>query len=155
MVVEESASGGIVAREDAMILAMPILIFAALFLGWLLVRLTVHALPLFAGVLVMLVLHHMGVGTVAAFVTGALTGVAVTAIGRTSFQRARSPAGRLAIPLVFAAPASIAAYHAASGLSSALISSGAWHVGMSVVSALLVGTAAWRGIATDRGPSRQ
>lgn len=155
MVVEESASGGIVAREDAMFLAIPILIFAALLLGWLLVKLTVHALPLFAAVLVFLFLHHLAVGMVAALVTGALTGVAVAAIGRTSFQRARSPAGRLAIPLVFAAPASIAAYHAASGLSSVLVSSGAWHVGMSMVSALLVGTAAWRGIASDRAPSRQ
>jgi hypothetical protein len=155
VVVVESASGDRVAKEDAMMLAVPILILVAFFLARLFVRLTVHALPLFAGVSAALVIHNAGGGLIVALMSGALAGIGVAATGRTCFDRTSAPMGRLGICLAFAVPASVAAYHAASGLSSGMDLPRSWSFVIPIVSALLVGHAAWRDIVSDRARYRQ
>jgi hypothetical protein len=134
--------------EDAMILAVPILIAVAIFLGWALVTLTVHALPLFAGASIAMVVLRAGGGPTEAVACGAGAALAVAALGRFAFGASRSPAVRALIALAFAAPAAIAAYHAALGVSALVDASGAWRSPAALMIAFLIGAAAWRGIAS-------
>lgn len=154
MVVVESASDDLVVMEDAMILAVPILIAVTLFLGWALVKLTVHALPLFAGVSVTMVVLRAGGGSIEAVACGAGAALAVATLGRLAFGTSRSPSVRALIALAFAAPAALAAYHAALGVSALVVSSGAWRTPAALIIAFLVGAAAWRGIAASASGSR-
>ncbi|MDH7972461.1 hypothetical protein QH494_09725 [Sphingomonas sp. AR_OL41] len=132
-----------------MILAVPILIAASLFLGWVLVALAVNALPLFSGISAgLLVLGWTG-SAAEGLIAGALVGIAIATIGPVIFSRARSPMLRLIVVLAFAGPAAAAAYHAALGLLGHLIASGPPRDALALVAAFLVGFAAWRRF-TDR-----
>jgi hypothetical protein len=150
LVVVESASGDLVVKEDAMIFAIPILIAVTFFLGWLLVKLTIHALPIFTGISAAVLAHQASAGPVTAIAIGALAAIAIAAIARVAFECARSPALRLAVPLAFAMPASIAAYHAALGLSALVMPDGFWRAAVAMAAAALIGAAAWREIMSSR-----
>jgi hypothetical protein len=127
-----------------MIFAVPILIAVTVFLGWLLVKLTIHALPIFAGVTAAVFAQQASAGPVTAIAVGMFAAIVIAAIGRAAFERAGSPALRLAVPLAFAMPAWIAAYHAALGLSALVMPDGFWHAAITMVAASLIGAAAWR-----------
>ena len=148
VVVVESASGDLSSRRTLVIIAIPILIAVALFMGWVLVKLTIHALPLFAGTSTAVFIHHAGASLATSVVAGGLIALAVTILGRVSFERTRSPAMRLLVALSFTAPAAFAAYHATLGLAAHAVPSGALRAAMALVAAFLVGAAAWRGIAS-------
>jgi hypothetical protein len=126
-----------------MILAVPILIAVALFLGWALISLTVAALPLFAGVTAGLLVLGWSGSIVAGLLASILVAVAVAGIGPIAFAQARSPIARLAIGMAFAAPAALAAHHATMGLLGQLVGSASREM-LAVMAALVIGVMAWR-----------
>lgn len=136
-----------------MILAVPILIAVALFLGWALVSLTIAALPLFAGVTAGLLVASWSGSLIAGLLTGLLVAIILAGLGPIAFSRARSPISRLAIGLAFAAPASIAAYHAAVGLLGHFVGSAPREM-LAAVIAFVIGAAAWRRLSDDAQPVR-
>lgn len=136
-----------------MIVAVPILIAVSFFLGWCLVKLTIHALPLFAAVMTTSLLSHAGLTIGPAIVGGALCALFIVMGGRALAAPSNSPTLRAGVPLAFAAPASFAAYHAVLGLTAIVMSSDASRTIWAMVAAHIVGAASWREVAmgTDRG----
>jgi hypothetical protein len=141
VVVVESASGGLVVKEDVM-LAIPMMIVFALLLGWVLVRLTLNALPVFAGFATALVARDLDAAVLASLSFSIFAAIAVAAVGRFA-ARLRSPALRLALGTAFAIPAGAAAFCAVRGLSG-LVSGGVGGTMTSMVVALLIGVMAWQ-----------
>lgn len=139
-----------------MIVAVPILIAVSLFLGWCLVKLTVNALPLFAGVTTMSLLLHTGFSIGPALAGGCAIALVVVIGGRSLAAAPNSPALRAGVLIAFAAPASFAAYHAALGLTAIVMTSDAMRTISALVASLIVGAAAWREVARnpDRGLAR-
>jgi len=149
VVVVESASGDLVVKEDVM-LAIPMMVAFALLLGWVLVKLTLNALPLFIGFALAMLAHDLGAGLLASLAAGALAALSVAATGRSA-AGLHSPALRLALGLAFAVPAGAAAYHAERGLSG-LVAGGAAGMTAGAAVAILVGLTAWQrtAIGSDR-----
>jgi len=131
-----------------MIFAVPILIAAALFLCWALISLTIAALPLFSGVSMAALVLDEGGSLGIAILTGVLVAVAVAKVGPFAFSRAGSPWARLAIGFAFAAPAALAAHHAAAGLLGHLVGIAARQI-LAVLVAIVVAMVAWRRLAED------
>lgn len=142
--------------EDAMIVAVPILIAVIFFLGWCLVKLTIHALPLFAVVMTTSLLLRAGSTIGPAIAGGCAFALLIFVGGRWLATASSTPALRAAVLIAFAAPASLAAYHAVLGLTAIVMTSDAWRTISAVVASIIVGAAAWREVATnpDRGLAR-
>lgn len=136
-----------------MIVAVPILIAVSFFLGWCLVKLTNHALPLFAAVMTTSLLSRAGLTIGPAIVGGALCALLIVMGGRALAAPSNSPTLRAGVLLAFAAPASFATYHAVLGLTAIVMASDASRTIWAMVAALIVGAASWREVAmgTDRG----
>jgi hypothetical protein len=141
VVVVESASGDLVVKEDVM-LAIPIMVAFALLLGWVLIKLTLNALPLFAGFAVTMLAQDLGSGILASLAAGALAALSLVALGRSAAGLS-SPSLRLVLGIAFAVPAGAAAYHAARGLTG-LVAGGSAGAMASMIVALLIGVTAWR-----------
>ncbi|MFA5965201.1 MAG: hypothetical protein WC804_14385 [Sphingomonas sp.] len=109
-----------------MIVAVPILIVVGLFLGWCLVRLFPHALPLFAGLTTMSPLRQIGASVGVSLAAGAAIALLFAATGKLLRARSRGATVRAAIMVLFTAPACFAAYHAAMGLTALAMTSDAW-----------------------------
>ena len=135
------------AMEDAMIVAVPILIAVSFFLGWCLIKLTIHALPLFAAVMTMSLLLGTGFSVGAAVAGGAVVALLIVAGGNSLAASSNTPALRAGVLVAFAAPASFAAYHAILGLTAIVMASEVWRTIWALVAALIVGAAAWREVA--------
>jgi len=113
------------------------------FLCWLLFTLAVYALPLFVGVTAGMWAFGTGAGPLGAFIVGiAAAGVTLVA-GQFIFTFVRPVWARLAIALLFAAPASVAGYHATHGLAKLAVPSVGWQIAFSIVGAIAIGIAAW------------
>src|SRR5229473_2570105 len=96
----------------------------ALFL--LVCRLTVDALPAFAGCAAGFWAYGTGAGPIGALALG-VVGVAITlAAGRLAFGCSRSAVTRTCIAFVFAAPAAYVGYHVILGLAQYAVPSDAW-----------------------------
>jgi hypothetical protein len=136
-----------------MIVAVPILIAVSFFLGWCLIKLTIHALPLFAAVMSTSLLSRAGLTIGPAIVGGALCALLIVMGGRALAAPSNTPSLRAGVLLAFAAPASFAAYHAVLGLTAIVMASDASRTIWAIVAALIVGAASWREVAmsTDRG----
>ena len=65
------------------------------------------------------------------------------AIGQIAFATARTPLVRAVIALLYAAPATIAGYHATLGLALVAVPSEGWREAFAVVGAILVGATAF------------
>jgi hypothetical protein len=113
------------------------------FFCWLLFTLAVYALPFFAGATAALAAFHGGSGVVAALAIGVLAGGATLAIGQIAFAMAPTPRIRAVIALFYAAPATIAGYHATLGLALVAVPSEGWREAFAVVGAILVGATAF------------
>ncbi|MER9581243.1 hypothetical protein [Mesorhizobium sp. M0276] len=113
------------------------------FLCWLLFTLAVYALPFFAGVTVGMWAYGTGAGPLGAFVVGIAAAGVTPAAGQFIFTFVRPVWARLAIALLFAAPASVAGYHATHGLAKLAVPSVGWQFAISIVGAIAVGIAAW------------
>lgn len=125
------------------------------YLCWLLFALAVHALPVFAGVVVGLAAYHSGSGPVAAIIIGAIAGSVLLVLGQVAFTTLRSRLVRAALALLFAVPAAVAGYHAACGLAQLIVPAEAWRDAIAIVGAAIVGATAftrmWFSPATDAG----
>jgi hypothetical protein len=139
-----------------MIIIGIILAFIALaYLCWVLFALAVHALPFFAGLTAGLAAYHSGSGPIGAIIVGVVTGAVTLLLGQVAFAKVRSPLIRTAVAVFFAAPASLAGYHAALGLAYVAIPGEGWRDATAVVGAIIAAVTAWARIAlfasTDGG----
>ncbi|TIS62680.1 hypothetical protein [Mesorhizobium sp.] len=113
------------------------------FVCWLLFTLAVYALPFFVGVTAGMWTFGTGAGPLGAFVVGIAAAGATLAVGQITFTFVRPVGARLAVALLFAAPASVAGYHATHGLATLAVPFLGWQNAFSIVGAIAVGIAAW------------
>lgn len=123
---------------------------AALIAGALLWSLAVHALPLWCGGLAAVTVHAAGGGIFASLMTGLAAATATLVIGQILVGCARSPLLRIVVGLAFAAPAAIAGYYAALGLSAVSGVEGMAGVFVAVTSALFTAAGAYCGALRPR-----
>lgn len=117
------------------------------FACWLLFTLAVYALPFFAAVWAGMLAYESGAGPLGAIAIGLVAGAFTLVLGQFAFAKARSPALRALIALLFAAPAVLAGYSAVYGLSGIGGTSEAWRQALAVIGALVVGFTAWSRMA--------
>lgn len=134
------------------IAALTIVVFACL-AGALLWSLAVHALPLWCGALAAMAAHHAGASLFGALLAGVAAAIAILVLGRWLAAAARSPLARAGIGLIFALPAAIAGFYAASGIATAFGLGGIERIGLVSLAALATGIAAWGGaLGSPRQP---
>jgi hypothetical protein len=141
-------------RSTMLILGLILCVFAIGFLCWLLFTLAVYALPLFVAATAGLAAYHHDAGLLGAFLVAVLAGAATLALGQLAFALVPSTWVRAAIALVFAAPAAVAGYEAASGLLHLGIASIAWCDALAVVAAILTGGTAFARVVAFTAPAR-
>lgn len=125
---------------------------AGVYLLWLMFRLATFALPAYAGIAVVLLLHDAAYGYAAAIAAGIAVGGGTWLIGQTSFALVRSPILRFGVAAIFAVPAGFAGYqlfHAVAELAGA---DGAVLLSASLAGAGATASAAWAGLSA-REPS--
>ena len=123
------------------------------FLCWILFQLAVFALPFFAGLTVGLSVIHGGGSPLAAIVSGLVAGVLTLVTGQLMFTLVPSTLVRIAVAVVFVAPAVVAGYHAAHGLMAIGTPSEAWRVAVGAVGAVVVGATALTRLVLRVAPS--
>lgn len=127
------------------------------FFCWLLFTLAVFALPLFAGVSAGAWANNTGAGWLGAIIVGALAAGLTLGLGQLLLSAVRPIWAKLAIALVFVAPAAVAGYHATHGIAKHTMPSQTWQIVFSIVGALAVGITAFlrvAGVACADQPSR-
>lgn len=113
------------------------------FLCWLLFTLAVYALPFYIGMSAGFAAYHSGAGVIGACLVGLFAGVLVLVIGQVAFAVVASPFVRGSIAVLFAAPATIAGYHATLGFAQIGAPSGTWCELFAVIGATVVGGTAF------------
>ncbi len=116
-------------------------------LCWLLFTLAIYALPLFAGVVAGSWAYEMGAGWPGGILVGLITAGLTLGLGQFLFTITRPAWLRLAVGLVFAAPAALAGYHAGHGIVKHAVPSETWQMLFSAIGAVAVGVTAWVRIA--------
>lgn len=134
-------------RTIMIIIGLVLAIVALGFLCWLLFNLAVYALPCFLGLSAGFWCYHHGSGAMAAVAAGLCAGAASLAIGRFAFAQVRIPALRMMIALAFAAPAGLAGFYAALGVSRNVGAAPHWAEGIAILGALAVGGTAFARLA--------
>jgi hypothetical protein len=142
-VVEESASLTLDFKEDAMLIGLTLVIVAVYMCCTLLIRFSVHALPLFVAFAAASATYRADNGVAASFAAAALAAVAKIAIAQIALALARSDLARVSIGLVFALPAALAGYHAIHGIAVATMPASAWQIAVSLLGAGVIATASW------------
>lgn len=125
-----------------MFLGVIFLLTAICALCWLLFNLAVYALPFFVGMSAGMWAYETGAGVFGAFIVGFVAGVAALIAFQVAMAFLRPIWARLAVALIFAAPAAIAGYHATLGLAELMMPSETWRVVFAVVGAIAVGVTA-------------
>lgn len=110
---------------------------------WLLFTLAVYALPFFAAMTAGIAAFHGGAGVIGAIVVGIVVGMVTLGAGQLAFAVVRSPFMRTGVALLFAAPATVAGYHATLALAHIGVPSHWWGEAFAVIGAILVGGTAW------------
>lgn len=124
------------------ILGILLSIVAIGFFCWLLFTLAVFALPFFVGVSTGMWAYNTGAGWLGAIVVGALAAGLTLGLGQLLLSIVRPLWAKLAIALVFVAPAAVAGYHATHGIVKHTMPSETWQIVFSVVGAVAVGITA-------------
>jgi hypothetical protein len=114
---------------------------------WALFTLAVYAFPFFVGMTAGMYTYRMGLGPIGAIVVGFVAGAFGLLAGQHIFSVARSPIIRLAVALLFAAPAAWAGYEVTLSLAHIGISSEWWREVFALVGAVVVGCTAWARVA--------
>jgi hypothetical protein len=122
------------------------------FLCWLLFTLAVFALPAFAGVTAGLWAYHGGAGWLGGIFVGALSAGLTFGIGQLLLVFAKPLWLRVAVALVFVAPAAIAGFHATHGIVKHTMPSETWQTVFSVIGAIAIGITALTRLATTAPP---
>ncbi|MGE0294224.1 MAG: hypothetical protein AB7P97_17885 [Hyphomonadaceae bacterium] len=124
------------------------------FLCWLLFTLAVFALPFFVGVTTGMWAFNSGAGWPGAIIVGALAAGLTFGVGQLLLGTVRPLWAKVAITLVFVAPAAVAGYHATHGIAKHLMPSDAWQIAFSIFGAVAVSVAAFVRIAGAAGPGQ-
>lgn len=120
---------------------------------WLLYGAATYALPFLVGASVGLHAEQAGASPLGGIVLGIAAGALVLVIGRTVFAQARGPVLRVAIALVFAAPAALAGYSATSMLFGLVSASEGWRQAFAIVGAIAIGAIAWQRLTATLLPA--
>lgn len=119
------------------------------FFCWVLFTLAIYASPFFVGMTVGLYAHESGIGPLGAIGLGIVVAAFVLIIGQTIFSLVRTPILRIAVALMFAAPAALAGYYATFGLSGLTMTSDIWRQVFAVIGAVVIGATAWMRLAAS------
>jgi hypothetical protein len=126
-----------------MVIGLFLFAIAAILIGALLVRLTVHALPVCCAFLAGQAVHTSGGGLVAAIAAGALAAIATLALGQILLALAKSPLARIAVGLAFALPAGAAGYFVMRGIAHAAMPASIWQQMLPIIAAIAIAAASW------------
>jgi hypothetical protein len=121
------------------------LVLSALGLGglcFLLVRSTIYALPVFAGVVAGFWANGTGAGPIGAIGVAVIVAGATFGAFRLAFGFTRSAAARALVAFIFAAPAAYAAYHVVLSLARYSVPSDIWQDVFALAGAAAIGLAA-------------
>ncbi|MBV9840637.1 MAG: hypothetical protein JOY99_03715 [Sphingomonadaceae bacterium] len=138
-----------------MILGVIISLTGVFLLVALMFQMAVFALPLFAGVSAGRLAYDSGAGWLGAILIGLLGALFTLGIGQLVLALTKSTALRLAVMLVFAAPAAFAGYHVVLGLTRIGGAHGAWQVAFASIGAVAIAAAALARLATPLIPLDQ
>jgi hypothetical protein len=119
------------------------------FFCWVLFTLAIYALPFFIGMTTGMYAHQAGTGPLGTIAIGLVAGTFALVLGQLFFSTVRVPIVRIAIALVFAAPAAVAGYHATYGLSGLTTSSDLFREVFAVIGAIIIGATAWTRLAAS------
>jgi hypothetical protein len=122
-------------------------------LCWLLFNLAVFALPLFAGVTVVLWAHSTGAGVPGAVIFGGLAAVATFGLFQFLLLVLRPAWLKFVVLALFVAPAAIAGYHATLGIVKLTMPSDIWQVIFASLGAIAVGITAFMRLAMMAPPA--
>jgi hypothetical protein len=130
-------------ETTAMIIFGPLLVIAGIgFFCWLLFTLAVFALPFYAGLTLRAWAFHTGAGWLGGAIVGVIAAGVTFAVGQLALAFAPWTWLRLAIVLVYAAPATVAGYYATHGIAQMAMPSATWQMIFSLVGAVAVGITA-------------
>ena len=138
-----------------MILGVVISLTGICLLIALMFQMAVFALPLFAGVSAGRLAYETGAGWLGAILVGLLGALATLGIGQVVLTITKSTILRLAVMVVFAAPAAFAGYHVVLGLTRIGGAHGAWQVVFAALGALAIAGAALARLSTPLIPLDQ
>ncbi|TJV05506.1 MAG: hypothetical protein E5Y12_08475 [Mesorhizobium sp.] len=116
-------------------------------LCWLLFTLAIVALPLFLGVNAGAWAFNTGAGWPGALLVGILAAGLTLGVGQILLGVVRPMWAKLAIAMVFVAPAIVAGYHATHGIAKHMMPSEIWQIVFSVIGATAVGVTAYLRVA--------
>lgn len=126
-----------------MVIGLILIAIAAILIGALLVRLAVHALPVWCAFLSAQAVHASGAGLVAAIAAGALAAIATLALAQLLLALAKSPLARIAVGLAIALPAGAAGYFAMRGIANAAMPVSVWQQILPAIAAVAIAATAW------------
>ena len=126
-----------------MIFGILLSIAAIGFFCWLIFTLAVFALPLFVGVSAGSWALHTGAGWLGAIIVGTVAAGLTLGVGQMLLVLVRPTWMKLAIALIFVAPAILAGYHAVHGIVKHTMPSETWQIVFSVIGAIAVGVTAF------------
>ena len=129
------------------ILGILLCIAAIGILCWLLFTLAIVALPLFVGVSAGTWAFSTGAGWLGAILVGILAAGLKLGVGQILLGVISPMWAKLAIAMVFVAPAIVAGYHAIHGIAKLTMPSEIWQVVFSVIGAIAVGITAFLRVA--------
>jgi hypothetical protein len=156
VVVVEGAthsSNSVVELATMLAIGIVLSLFGIGSLCWLVFTLAVYALPFFAGMSAGLAAYHSGAGVIGALVVGVAAGAVTLIAGQFIFATFTSPLLRGLIALLFAAPATVAGYHATLALARLGVPAEGWREVFAVIGAIAVGATAIVRIAAMATPS--
>jgi hypothetical protein len=126
-----------------MIIFGPLLVIAGIgFFCWLLFTLAVFALPFYAGLTVGAWAFHTGAGWLGGAIVGVIAAGVTFGVGQLALAVVPWTWLRLAIVIVYAAPATAAGYCATQGIAQMAMPSTTWQMIFSLVGAVAVGISA-------------
>lgn len=157
VVVEAQPSDIVTETTTMIILAIVASLGAVAVLCWLLFTLAVFALPFFAGVSLGLWVHGTGAGILGGVIVGALAAAVTFGLFQLLLLFASPAWLKLAILVVFVAPAVVAGYHATFGIVKLTMPSETWQVAFAVAGAIAVGITAFMRLTmmAPPGPTEQ
>ncbi|WP_454885882.1 hypothetical protein [Sphingomonas oryzagri] len=125
-----------------MLLALILIAAVTILLCWLLFALASLALPLFVAVVAGQAAWHGGAGLFGAFAVGVIAGGATLFVGQFLLATLRGTGSRLAVALLFAAPAAVAGFSAARGIAAMGGATTAWQVVLGLIGTICVSATA-------------
>jgi hypothetical protein len=133
--------------ETVMISLIVISALALAYSAWLLLALSVYALPLFVGATSGIAAYQSRSGVPGAVFVGLLAAALALSAIRRLFSATRSPAARVLAAAIFVLPAGYAGYHTVLGLVRLTEASSVWQQAVALIGAIAIGALAWTRIA--------